>query len=371
MSSGSYSYDYRPSRTDSTVGFWYKKTWYGQDDPKKVRENSYTVSLTSGNNPLNSYRVWDNIQKKWGDPIDVAHGGAFGGCAGQPHVWSNNDEIALLGKLAEKIRGHSFNAAVTLGESKKSWEMLTEAASTLYKAARLVRRGQLNLAARQMGVTLKKSTKVKENFADNWLALKYGWMPLVNDSYEAFQAILHHTMKPRVHSFRVTRFSAIPSVAPISAAGVGGPPIGNCQFMTRRSYKYIAYEVQSWPANIGLTNPASLVWELIPYSFVADWFIPIGSWIDTRSVMQSVNGYWVRSHLESTRLELLGGVSKDGVYSHSLSSAYTYKRIEFQRSTGNSLLVPPRPTFKPLSEVPTIAKCTSAIALLINGFKKR
>jgi len=28
-----------------------------------------------------------------------------------------------------------------------------------------------------------------------------------------------------------------------------------------------------------LTNPALVAWELVPFSFVADWFVPIGSWL--------------------------------------------------------------------------------------------
>lgn len=27
---------------------------------------------------------------------------------------------------------------------------------------------------------------------------------------------------------------------------------------------------------LGLTNPAQLAWELVPFSFVVDWFIPVG-----------------------------------------------------------------------------------------------
>jgi hypothetical protein len=30
---------------------------------------------------------------------------------------------------------------------------------------------------------------------------------------------------------------------------------------------------------VGLTNPALVAWELVPYSFVIDWFLPIGNWL--------------------------------------------------------------------------------------------
>jgi hypothetical protein len=31
---------------------------------------------------------------------------------------------------------------------------------------------------------------------------------------------------------------------------------------------------------LGLTNPLNVAWELVPFSFVVDWFIPIGSFFD-------------------------------------------------------------------------------------------
>jgi hypothetical protein len=34
-------------------------------------------------------------------------------------------------------------------------------------------------------------------------------------------------------------------------------------------------------AALGLTNPLSVAWELTPWSFVADWVLPIGQLIDT------------------------------------------------------------------------------------------
>jgi hypothetical protein len=32
---------------------------------------------------------------------------------------------------------------------------------------------------------------------------------------------------------------------------------------------------------LGLINPASVVWELVPYSFVVDWFVPVGGFLSS------------------------------------------------------------------------------------------
>jgi hypothetical protein len=36
-------------------------------------------------------------------------------------------------------------------------------------------------------------------------------------------------------------------------------------------------EIRAFVGALGLTNPAGVVWEAIPYSFVADWFTSVGS----------------------------------------------------------------------------------------------
>lgn len=39
---------------------------------------------------------------------------------------------------------------------------------------------------------------------------------------------------------------------------------------------------------IGLTNPLLLGWELIPFSFVADWFIQVGDYLETLDALIGV-----------------------------------------------------------------------------------
>jgi hypothetical protein len=40
---------------------------------------------------------------------------------------------------------------------------------------------------------------------------------------------------------------------------------------------------------LGLTNPALVGWELVPFSFVVDWFTPIGSWLESLTAFEGYN----------------------------------------------------------------------------------
>jgi hypothetical protein len=39
---------------------------------------------------------------------------------------------------------------------------------------------------------------------------------------------------------------------------------------------------------LGLTNPALVAWELVPFSFVFDWFIQVGDWLTGLTALQGV-----------------------------------------------------------------------------------
>ena len=42
-------------------------------------------------------------------------------------------------------------------------------------------------------------------------------------------------------------------------------------------------------SSLGLANPALVAWELVPFSFVIDWVLPIGSWLTATGPLLGVN----------------------------------------------------------------------------------
>jgi len=79
-------------------------------------------------------------------------------------------------------------------------------------------------------------------------------------------------------------------------ATVGAAAFDDYTRRIRRCKWIIEYEVDDTRlANLddwGITNPALLAWELVPYSFVVDWFYPVGDWLS--QVGYSLGLYFVR-----------------------------------------------------------------------------
>jgi hypothetical protein len=59
-------------------------------------------------------------------------------------------------------------------------------------------------------------------------------------------------------------------------------------------------------SSLGLINPLEIVWELLPYSFVVDWFLPIGNWL---SSMTADAGFT----FQGGSLSCMSKVKSDGV----------------------------------------------------------
>jgi hypothetical protein len=75
----------------------------------------------------------------------------------------------------------------------------------------------------------------------------------------------------------------------------------------------------------GLTDPASVAWELIPFSFVADWFVPIG---DTLRAIHAARTLPVEKVITTTLRKKVGSISVNAGYPSCGSCYNCYKVVQ-------------------------------------------
>jgi len=123
--------------------------------------------------------------------------------------------------------------------------------------------------------------------------------------------------------------------------------------------------IQAWSQAFGIDKPLSVAWNAIPFSFVVDWFVDVGEWIDSLQaepvlpiVIEDFSHSAKYSFRSSANLEFWKGVllSPIGSGEHSY-----YERRRDLPSTVAPLNV----------RFPTIEQITLGAALLVQGHESR
>ncbi|DAD49926.1 TPA_asm: maturation protein [ssRNA phage ESO010] len=296
------------------------------------------------------------------------HANGFG-TYGVVQGWTSNDFLSLLGKLREKITGSSFNLAVAAAEASQGLGMIASAAVKINRAYGQVRRGRWAAAGRTLtGVAVppRKAARMRpgshpDAVANNWLELQYGWRPLLGDVFDACASLAHFLNTPLIKSYRASR-----KVLGTSFTGTPTQMVwGTSDVYTRVSIIARVREA-SVPALLGLTDPASVVWEKLPFSFVADWFLPIGSWLSSRGLSSSMSATYVISRKVYASVgapRMIG----DGIISYpGFTSDFSGQDVAFSREVTSSLDVP-LPELKPLGKWLTWQHAANAVALVVTA----
>jgi len=382
--------DYPASKPASQYQKWYyvvddgkgglksRYSWRFVKPPRRtlLRDHSYTSNIRMWHDQAFGYAVYTRPQH---DVLSYTTQRTFRGLFGDylpvkaSSAWTANDTLKLQGKLQAKIAGSDFNMGVFLGESHQTLQLISGSATKLYKAYKQLRKGNLVGVADALQIS-RFSKQVKhggkavnpKDLANIWLEIQYGWLPLVEDTYGAAQSLAQQLNFPFQAVYRVR--STKPLVPTSQDTSITNP--GNWWFRGNTKAQLIARlsEVNVAQLN-GLTDPASVLWELTPWSFVADWFIPIGSWLEARSLASALTGTFVTTISEDARF-YCGDLDLGPETSVPHDVEYEIHSVITNRTVSTTLQVP-FPNIKSFGQVASWKHCANAVALLTQKFGSR
>lgn len=304
-----------------------------------------------------------------------------------PRGAANADAIATS-KILDKIKNEKINFAQFYAEREQTIRLISQTCRNIAASYAALRRGHIVDAGKViMGV--RPSRRIRRDFRKThtddpaeaasraWLQMQYGWKPLLSDVKGAVEA-LDTSKQSDLKLFRCQgRGSAIESDI-ITSSGVNGFDL-KCVRTTEYFVKYTSFHritasATQMSTSLGLQNPAVLAWELLPYSFVVDWFLPIGEYLSsidatsgctfstgsrTTVLRQTVEATWTAKG--KTEYSPPGNVKYSGVVRMSMTalSVNRYRLSGF-----------PSPKFPVIKNPISRDHALNAVALLYTSFKK-
>lgn len=287
--------------------------------------------------------------------------------------WNANDDLNLIGRLKEAVRGSDFNMSNFLGESHQTLRMLTTAVTRLTEVVRKTRKGDVVGALKSLSVDRRGlPTKGAKNPANVHLEVQYGVLPLLGDVKAAAELLAHQTGTPYRKRVSVRR-----QKTQKGQRNGGGDTYRYRDVQTTTKKQLIAYlsERESLPTMLGLLDPETVIWEITPWSFIADWVIPIGDYLEARAFASHLTGTFVTTTLTETRCgDWIGLKPAACSTTYNIKECTTpiasYHKLVMKREVSTTLKVP-YPAVKPLSEVASWRHAANAVALLVQVAKTK
>jgi hypothetical protein len=203
--------------------------------------------------------------------------GQLGGFGQNPDdPYKGNVFASSLTKALNGLNKDSLQTGADLGEGRETLGMIASNASQIARALLAARQGNWGAIPGILGMNRRDVLNGKF-LSNQWLQYQYGWKPLfgsLHDSVEKFMSPANPTPQLLIskgfagHESTVTKNSLFDnSVSTLSIK----------QQAKTVLIAEIARPGLRKAAEWGLVNPASVAWELVPFSFVVDWFVPVGN----------------------------------------------------------------------------------------------
>jgi hypothetical protein len=290
-------------------------------------------------------------------------------------TWLEDKAIA---KAYANVKASKVNLSVAYAERKETAELFENTIKRISSGVRAFRRNNSSdvwKSVKLEGTSITKNGRKRwHKVPDHWLEMQYGWNPLMADVQGACKELQHNlTAGQRL----LATYDGKANYSYEKRWTKSGPFTQIGQHVTDKVKQSIAFGLtyaQTNPlvsslARLGITNPAEVIWERIPYSFVVDWFLPIGNWLSEFDADLGFD-FYAGSRTEMTRVTGVGvpyAINEEtDIQWYNDTTAYHFEGHSFGRS---GLGAPPRvgwPHFKsPISST----HVANALSLLVGAFR--
>lgn len=404
----------RPNESKSTtvkryawVRFGHTGAWNMQGTPVDESYTSYTRewtgtttpgfgSLRPSQLPVNPHTV--RIRKTVNYPLIISsHNVAIGNASGEvrqhtafypgatlPSHDSEAEAKALKRLIARVTSDAEANIALTLAEGRQTIRMVEKTISRLTGSVKALKGGNIPKAldslfsGRSTVFRRKGGPSSTKDLAQNWLELQYGWKPLINDVHGALEALGRYysanAAVARSRSSARTRREIVTVVA--NHLSGSRPSPGNLKRVLTSDCRFtvdwrIHDAALALLAQTGFTNPVNLAWELLPYSFVVDWFYPLGQFLQQLSAWDGLiflrgSKTQFTRQITTSRLSYFGVSPANANQRDSVESYYQDEWIVLDRSKLNEF---PSTVLPSLRAGLSTHRALNALALLRAAFK--
>lgn len=177
-------------------------------------------------------------------------------------------------KCLNKLLDEKAQIGAALGEAHQTINAFADLAKDAARYLNAFRRGNLGAIVRRNG-----GKSIPKSISDAWLQYSYGWRPLAQDLFAA-QANVHRILSRGMIISAHAGTNYEDEIKYHSNSGDYDEVTqvrqqALCQLGARLQGPELAYL-----NTFGLINPFSIAWELVPWSFAIDWFVPVGSTLE-------------------------------------------------------------------------------------------
>lgn len=355
-------------RRHRPTGGWVEPTTYSMFERIDVRPHGYTRD----DGPYGPSTV-----------TGIINPGAFVGTFGEalsmidcadPETFPTSVSNSALIKARNKLKNQQVNLATNYAERDQAVHLVTSNVKKLRDIVIAVADRDWRSLKRMFPNSVRKAAR---STGQNWLELQYGWKPLLSDCYGAVSALDNLPFTDWMVTVKAKAQSKRGGKGTVSHAlnGWQNHYHVNADLLYGSEVRIDACPTSSalhTAASLGLSNPLYLAWEELPFSFVADWFIPIGDYLNQFDSLLGwdIKGFSQSNFTKCTAIargdsyEQIGGTAG---YHSSQDWEAKYRYVSVARTGGTSVPFPTFPSFKDPTALPHLY---NALALLTGALTK-